>query len=207
MWKRLLVLLFIAAVLILLLRHAASYLVVNAPEHADLIVVLGGGDNDLRYWSGVKLMHEGYAPHLMLDVFAKGKTFGHLDTDLAQEMLDRTTPAESTLCPVQENSTYDEAQYLEKCLATSGAKSVLVVTSPYHTRRAREILQARLPQYRFSIYAAPDPYYFGTRWWTDRQWAKTTLSEWERYLWWEFVDRWRSGRVVDSTQAGAQAKP
>ncbi len=200
MWKRLVVLFFIAVVLVFLFRHAASYLVVNDPQHADLIVVLGGGDNDLRYWNGVKLMHEGYAPHLMLDVFAKGKTFGHLDTDLAQELLDRTTPGESTVCPVQENSTYDEARYLEKCLAGSGAKSVLVVTSDYHTRRSREILQARLPQYHFSFYAAPDPYYYGTRWWADRQWAKTTLSEWERYLWWELVDRWRDGRVVASTK-------
>ncbi len=207
MWKRLVVLFFIAVVLISLFRFAASYLVVNDPEHADLIVVLGGGDNDLRYWNGVKLMHDGYAPRLMLDVFAKRKTFGHMDTDLAQELLDGTTPGKSQVCPIQENSTYDEARYLEKCLVRSGAKSVLVVTSPYHTRRAREILQARLPQYHFSFYAAPDPYYFGTRWWTDRQWAKTTLSEWERYLWWQLVDRWRSGRVVDSTQAGIQVSP
>ncbi len=202
MWKRVAVWVVLAGVLIFLFRHAGSYLIVNTPERADLIVVLGGGDNDLRYWSGVKLMRAGYAPRLMLNVFAKGKTFGHLDTDLAQELLDRTTPGNSTLCPLQESSTYDEARYLERCLAPSDAKSVLVVTSAYHTRRSREILRARLPQYHFSFYAAPDPYYFGTRWWTNRQWAKTTLSEWERYLWWELVDRWRSGQVVDSTQTG-----
>ena len=202
MGKRLAVLFVLVTVLIALFRHAGSYLIVNAPEHADLIVVLAGGDNDLRYWNGVKLMQAGYAPHLMLDVFSKGKTFGHLDTDLAQELLDRTTPGKSTVCPVLENSTYEEAQYLEKCLALSGAKSVLVVTSAYHTQRSREILRARLPQYHFSFFAAPDPYYFGTRWWTNRQWAKTTLSEWERYLWWELVDRWRSGQVVDSNQPG-----
>ncbi len=196
MSKRILVIILLGIIAIFFFRHAGSFLVVNNPEPADLIVVLAGGDNDLRYWNGVRLMREGYAPHLMLDVFARGHTFGHLDIDLAKELLDRTTPGQSTLCPLRESSTYDEARYLEPCLRDSGAKSILVVTSEYHTRRARDIFQHRLPQYHFSFYAAPDPYYFGTIWWTDRQWAKTTLSEWERYLWWLFVDRWRSGLVV-----------
>jgi len=196
MWKRFCVLLVLAMLSIFLFRHAASCLIVNAPEHADVIVVLAGGENDLRYWTGVKLMQEGYAPRLILDVLARGQTFGHQDIDLAKEMLDRTTPGRSAVCPIGESSTYDEAGYLEPCLAAAGAKSVLVVTSEYHTRRSREILRARLPQYHWSFYAAPDPYYFGTRWWTDRQWAKTTLSEWERYVWWDLVDRWRPGLAV-----------
>ena len=196
MLKRILVVVLLGIIAIFLFRHAGSFLVVNDPEPADLILVLGGGDNDLRYWNGVRLMHEGYAHHLILDVFAKGRTFGNSDIDLAKEFLNRPTPGQSTLCPLPENSTYDEARYLQQCLADTGAKSILVVTSQYHTRRARTILQHRLPQYHFSFYAAPDPYYFGTRWWTNRQWAKTTLAEWERYTWWLFVDRWRSGLVV-----------
>ena len=79
-------------------RHAGSFLVVNQPEHADLIVVLGGGNNDLRYWNGVRLMQEGYAPHLMLDVFAKGETFGNRDIDLARDFVNRTSPGTATVC-------------------------------------------------------------------------------------------------------------
>ena len=75
-------------------------------------------------------------------------------------------------------------------------KSILVVTSNYHTRRALSILEKRLPQYHFSIYAAPDPYFFGERWWQTREWAKTTFSEWQRYLWWQFVDRWHRDVVA-----------
>ncbi|HEY4899362.1 MAG TPA: YdcF family protein [Terriglobales bacterium] len=196
MLKRTLDLLILGILAIFLFRHAASYLVVNDPKPADLILVLGGGNNDLRYWNGVRLMQEGYAPRLMLDVFARGQTFGHLDIDLAKELLERTSPGRSVICPLSENSTYDEARYLAHCLERSDVKSVLVVTSAYHTRRSLSILQHRLPQYQFSTYAAPDPYFFGQRWWTHREWAKTTLAEWERYLWWLLVDRWRSGLVV-----------
>ena len=197
MLKRILVVVVLGIVAFLAFRHAGSFLVVNDPKPADLILVLGGGNNDLRYWNGVQLMQEGYAPRLILDVFSKAQTFGHSDIELAQDFLQRTTPGQSTVCPLPENSTYDEARYLEPCLAGLGVKSILVVTSEYHTRRALSILQHRLPQYQFSIYAAPDPYYFGTRWWTHREWAKTTLAEWERYLWWLLVDRWRSGLVVN----------
>src|ERR1017187_6239522 len=99
MLKRIVVLAVLALLAFFLLRQAGSFLVVNNPEHSDLIVVLGGGTNDLRYWNGVRLMQEGYAHHLMLDVFAKGETFGNADIDLAQAFVNRTTPGQSTVCP------------------------------------------------------------------------------------------------------------
>jgi uncharacterized SAM-binding protein YcdF (DUF218 family) len=197
MSKRVVVLVVLAILLIFLLRNAGSFLVVNAPEHADLIVVLGGGNDDVRYWNGVRLMNEGWSRRLMLDVFDKAQTFGNRNIDLARDFVQRTAPDRSTVCPIAENSTYDEARYLEECLRGTGVQSILVVTSEYHTRRSLSILRTRLPQYRISIYAAADPYPFGQKWWRTREWAKTTLEEWERYLWWQCVDRWRHGTVVN----------
>jgi len=196
MLKRAFQFLLLAVILVVLLRHAGSFLIVNNAQQADLIVVLGGGNEDTRYLNAVRLMSEGWAPRLMLDVFDKGQTFGHRDVDLAQDFLNRTTPGRSTICPIAENSTYDEARYVERCLGGTAARSILVVTSAYHTRRALEILRKRLPQYYFSMYPVAEPYYFDPKWWTSRERAKTALAEWQRYLWWEFVDRWRSGVVL-----------
>jgi uncharacterized SAM-binding protein YcdF (DUF218 family) len=197
MLKRLLVFAVPVIVVVVLFRHAGSVLVVNHPERADIIIVVAGGNNDLRYWNGVRLMQEGYAPRLVLDVFAKGETYGNWDVDLARDFVNRTTPGKSTICPIGHNSTYQEARYLGECLRGMNVKSILVVTSNYHTRRALSILEKRLPQYHFSIYAAPDPYFFGERWWQTREWAKTTFSEWQRYLWWQFVDRWHRDVVAN----------
>jgi len=196
MRKRIVVLVLVLMVLLVLLWHAGSYLVVNNPEHADLIVVLAGGNSDLRYWNAVQLLQQGWAPRLMLDVFAKGKTYGNSDIDLAQDFVNRTTPGKSSICPIVLNSTYGEAGHLADCLRGTDVKSILAVTSAYHTRRASEVLRRRLPQYHVSVYAAPDPYFFGERWWQTREWAKTTLGEWQRYVWWNLVDRWRSGAVL-----------
>ena len=196
MSKRIVVLVVLAVLVVFAFRYAGSFLVVNAPEHADMIVVLAGGNNDWRYWNGVQLLHEGWAPHLMLDVFAKGVTYGNMDIDLARNFVNQTTPGQSTVCPLILNSTFGEAGHIANCLRGTGVKSILVVTSDYHSRRALTILKKRLPEYHISIYAAPDPYFFGTRWWQTREWAKTTLAEWQRYIWWLFVDRWRSDVVV-----------
>ena len=53
------------------------------------------------------------------------------------------------------------------------------------------IFRHRLPQYQISVAAARDSSRFGERWWTRREWAKTTFDEWIKMLWWEAVDRWR----------------
>lgn len=197
MRKRIVVAVLIGIVAIVVFRHAASFLVASQPpEHADLIVVLAGGNDDLRYWNGVRLMQEGYAPRLLLDVLSKGETFGNRDLDLAADFVNRTTPGRSTVCPIGRNSTYDEAAYVERCIQGMGVHSILVVTSDYHTRRAFSILHARLPRYKIAMYPAPDPYDFGQEWWQTRQWAKTTYGEWQRYIWWLVVDRWRPGLVV-----------
>jgi uncharacterized SAM-binding protein YcdF (DUF218 family) len=199
MTRKILVGLAIVLLVVVLARHAGSYLVVSAPEHADLIVVLAGGNNDLRYWTGLRLMDEGLAPRLMLDVFDKGVSFGNKDIDLAQGFVQKTGGGRATVCAIAQNSTYDEARYLADCLRGSNIKSILVVTSAYHTRRTIEIFKKRLPQYQISVYAADDPYFFNTKWWQTREWAKTTLAEWQRYLWWLFVDQWRSGMAVSGS--------
>jgi hypothetical protein len=112
MSKRLLVVILLGIIAIFLFLHAGSFLVVNHPEPSNVIVVMGGGNNDLRYWNGVRLMQEGYAHRLVLNVFAKGQTFGNQDVDLAREFVNRTTPGQSTVCPLAQSSTYDEARYL-----------------------------------------------------------------------------------------------
>jgi len=66
------------------------------------------------------------------------------------------------------------------------------VTSDFHTRRAFSIFSQRLPKQRWLIASATNNSDFGMDWWQNREWAKTTLLEWTKLVWWEIVDRWRS---------------
>lgn len=182
----------VTGIAVLLSRGAASFLVVNRPEHADVILVLAGDDTESRYRRAVELLKEKGSREIVVDLEVRRVRWGVSDLELATRVLNETTPGKSVLCPITADSTFDETQDSARCLAPLSPKSVLLVTSDYHTRRASSIYQARLPQYRWSVAAAPEPYDFGAKWWTRRQWAKTTLGEWERLLWWELVDRWRA---------------
>ena len=81
---------------------------------------------------------------------------------------------------------------MDACLQTlqPPPHSVIIVTDDYHTRRALSIFSNRLPQYHWTAAAADKSYLFGMPWWKHREWAKTYLTEWQKLIWWELVDRW-----------------
>jgi len=173
-----------------------SQLIVNKPETSDAIVVLAGNEADSRYWHGMELLRAGYARHLFLDAVTS-VTYGHSTDDLARAFVARTAGANASqvsVCPVEGDSTKDEAPQVDRCLHTLQPPplAVMLVTDDYHTRRALSIFRNRLPQYHWTAAAAKNPLIFGVPWWKHREWAKTYLTESEKLLWWEMFDRWRN---------------
>lgn len=179
---------------IVLLSHAGSFLTLNAPERSDVIVVLGGAEGSFR--QAVKLQKQGYADRILLDASVTQTIYGKSEADLAIEFLDRTSPRLVEVCPTIEDSTFGEAADVKRCLARLNVSSVLIVTSDFHTRTALSIFRKRLPQYRWSVAASSAPYHDADQWWKHRAWAKTVLDEWEKFAWWELVDRWRPDVVL-----------
>jgi uncharacterized SAM-binding protein YcdF (DUF218 family) len=187
--KLLFVLVLIA--LIVLVSQAARFLVIDAPEKADAIVVLAGETN-VRPVRALELVRQGLAPRAFLNVQAGSLVYNQQLIDIAQQYVDRLGEANQiSVCSTQGLSTLAEADDTDHCLQPTGARRVLIVTSEYHTRRALMIFRHRLPQYQFSIAAARNPVVYGEAWWTKREWAKTTFDEWLKLAWWEAVDRWR----------------
>src|SRR5579862_5919781 len=184
----------VLCVLVWLLQPGRQ-LIVNNPRKSDAIVVLAGSEADTRYWRGMQLLRSGYGQHLFLDAFT-GFDFGHSLTDLARDFVARTAGANApqvSVCPVEGDSTKDEAPQVGACLQRlqPAPRSVILVTDDYHTHRALAIFRNRLPQYRWTVAAANNPARFGTPWWKHREWAKTYLTESEKLLWWDLFDRWR----------------
>jgi hypothetical protein len=185
---RIVVLLLIA---VALASQAARFLVVDDPHKSDAIVVLAG-DTNARPVRALALLRQGMAQHVFLDVQVREQIFDQRLTDLAQKYSGSLPEAgQISVCPITGLSTNAESDDVNRCLQSEGAHAVLIVTSDYHTRRAITIFRHRLPQYQFSVAAAHDPMQFGNAWWSNREWAKITLGEWMKLVWWEAVDRWR----------------
>ncbi len=194
MKKRTVLVLVLVLGLALLAVFAGRLLVADSPERSDVIVVLAGDSLDIRYHHGMELMRQGYARHLFLDAAADTHYFGRTPASYAADYVkqDAGDMADKvSVCPFAEDSTITETIYVQKCVAALGAKSVLLVTSDFHSRRALSIFRKKLPQFHWSMAAAYDPDMFGMRWWQHREWAKITFLEWLKTLWWNGVDRWR----------------
>ena len=186
---KLLILLTAASSLILTFAGCARFLVLNDPHKSDVMVILAG-ETDRRLTRGLQLLDQGYAPRLILDVPAEAKIYQWSLTDLARKYVEGLPESASVeICPILGKSTRTEVQDVSRCLHGMRGK-ILLVTSDYHTRRALSIFRRVAPA-DYSVAAAFDDREFGARWWQHRQWAKTTVEEWAKFLWWELVERWR----------------
>ena len=184
---------FLIVVIVLAAFAAASgwLLVVDSPQHADVIVVLAG-ETDKRPLRALELLQQAYAAHVIIDVPANAQIYQWTQLQLAKMFIDGLPHAgDISLCPIVGLSTRDESHDVIPCMQGVVGKNVLLVTSDYHTRRALAIFRHELKDRNFSIAAAYDSNTFGEKWWRHREWAKTALGEWTKLVWWEVVDRWR----------------
>ena len=177
----------------LFLACAGRLLVVDQPQLSDAIVVLAGG-RDNRFDKGLEMLGRGYGKVLFLDARTDVVQFGRTPFSMGQEFIQRSAGPlldKTKMCPISGDSTYEETKHIADCLGPTGARRVLLVTSEFHTRRSFQIIRDRLPQYQWSVGAAYNSFDFGVNWWQHREWAKTTLMEWTKLLWWDLIDRWR----------------
>jgi uncharacterized SAM-binding protein YcdF (DUF218 family) len=182
--------LILALLLLWAISESGKVLVVDDPQKADVILVLAG-DTEYRPARALELLQRGYAPRIILDVPQNERLFGASALQLAQAWINLQPQAQAMrICPITGLSTKAESFESAACLRRAGAHSVLLVTSDFHTRRARSIYRKEQPEFTFSVAPSHDSEQFGVRWWQHRQWAKTNLDEWFRLVWWEGVDRW-----------------
>src|SRR5580700_5538985 len=159
-WSRggLLVSVLSAGFLIVLAAKAGDFLVVDAPVHSDVILVLAG-ETDRRPQRALELLAQGYGQRVVLDVPANAKIYEFTQIQLAQKYIQALhvealpQAVSISICPINGLSTKDESKDAEKCLASEGSKSVLIVTSDFHTRRALSIFRREVPGYDYSVAA------------------------------------------------------
>jgi hypothetical protein len=175
---------------------AGNFLIVDDPRQSDAILVLAG-ETDIRPRRGLELLRQGYAERMVIDVPANVKLYEFSQMELAERYVHDLQGgglpkgAQIEVCPIEGLSTKDESKNAESCLKRDGARSVLIVTSDFHTRRALAVFRREFPRHAYSVAAARSEDHFGERWWKRRQWAKVFFDEWVRLVWWKVVDQWR----------------
>jgi uncharacterized SAM-binding protein YcdF (DUF218 family) len=179
-----------------ILTGIGGYLIVGDPlQPADLIFVLNG-DPDSRPFRAAELYDQGLAPHI---VIARSENQPTVDLGLVRNETDISVgvmeslgvPAADILVlqmPGGVTSTYDEASLLRQYVEEHDAGSVILVTSAFHTRRARWIFRRELAglPVTLEIAAAPNHGFDQTNWWTSEYGLITVNNEYLKlfyYLW------------------------
>jgi uncharacterized SAM-binding protein YcdF (DUF218 family) len=158
----------------------------DGPAKADIAVVLAGDSYGHRIIKAGELVRDGYVPAALIS--GPAGAYGLHESDLAIPFAVRHGfPAEYFIAiPNQSLSTRDEATAVLGELRRRNVKSFLLVTSDYHTARARRLylLAERQsgggPQMR--TVAAPDEFFRPASWWRSRQGEKVAFMEWSKTL-------------------------
>jgi uncharacterized SAM-binding protein YcdF (DUF218 family) len=164
------------------LPSLGSFLVeAGEPVKSDVIVVLAGDWWGLRVEKGGELVRAGFAPTAL--VSGPPHYYGRSEADLAIDWAVRRGYSREYFTPVRVNSssTEDEAAALadEIRKRSPAVRTVLVVTSSYHTRRAARLWRkAARGDFEVRTVAATDKDLKPETWWATREGRKKIFFEW-----------------------------
>jgi len=163
-----------------LLRMAGSFWVVDdTPVTSDAIVVLSD-DNYFaeRAARAAELFKAGWAPRVVV-AGRQLRPYASMAELMQHDLVDHGVPATAVVrCTYHGDNTKEEAEALSQFLASHGWKHVMVVTSNYHTRRARYVWERSVAAgTQLRIIAAYDSDYDPKSWWLTRTGLKMFARE------------------------------
>jgi uncharacterized SAM-binding protein YcdF (DUF218 family) len=168
-----------------LLQLAARFWIVqDRVTPADAIIVIGDDNfSAVRAEEAAALFKAGWAPL----VVASGRMlrpYASLADLMAKDLESGGVPSSAVvLFSHRATDTREEAEALRVLVVQKGWRRILLVTSNYHTRRARYIFRKILPSnISLAVAGAADPQFNPSNWWESRQARKAFFLETMGYL-------------------------
>jgi uncharacterized SAM-binding protein YcdF (DUF218 family) len=167
----------------------------QAPQQADVIVIAASWeDTIIRVRGGADLYMRGFAKTIFvprMEQLEGQKEIGQLgiqipeNRDLVMSILAGLgVPLNAIETSAQEvTNTWDEAQEVRNFIEQKGYRSVLLVTSKYHSRRAYLIFKDAL-EGKATLMSVPSPYDVSDpgSWWKRSKEAKAVIMEYQKLL-------------------------
>ena len=171
--------------LLYLVRHpmfrliGEAWIVEDTLERADALIVL----SDDNYYAdratrAAQLYRQGLAP-IVVASGRRLRPFAGIAELMEHDLIERGVPKDKILRVAHDaDNTREEAQTLAKLVTQKKWREVIVVTSNYHTRRARYIFSHVLPaSTKLRVTGAADGDFDPQRWWEKRVSIKDLMRE------------------------------
>jgi len=148
------------------------------PRVSDAIVVISGDEQMARFAEGVNLYQQGFGRYLVFS----GAAFdnGTSNADVMRRLaVVRGIPDAAILEEPQGEDTWGNAVFTRQVLEEHGLQSAILVTSPYHLRRAQVTFDAAYAGsgIQLTVHAAPDSQWRKLSWWQQPETRRLTFTE------------------------------
>ena len=161
------------------LNRLAERLVTRAKlSPADVILVLAGDTDGERVTAGVNLYKKGYAKYLLM---SGGELAWRLTSAewMKKQAMAEGVAGRAILLQDKSRSTIDDATFPLPIVKARGFKSVIIVTSPYHTSRAARVFKKIFGPagVNVMVYPAEEKDFNPNRWWSRHEDAGLVVWE------------------------------
>ena len=151
---------------------------------ADVIVILAGEDSE-RVEYGAYLFREEWSKKDRIIMAGGPLVWKYSWASLMKEHAEHIgIPGKDILIEDKSRSTEEDAKYTKEIIRKHGYKSLILVTSPYHSRRAATIFQKVMGK-DIKVISAPveHSWFKFDDWWKRRRDRAIVLNEGSKFLW------------------------
>ncbi len=161
---------------LIVIGHA---LAVEDPLAKSDVIVAVSGDNGPRTETAVALWKQGYAPLLIFSGAALDPDSVSSAELMKREAIRLGVPAAAILLEPASATTEENARLVAQLMTDRGLHTAILVTSPYHQRRASILFSRSFGPVELSLrnYPARDPQWDADRWWMHEPSRSLTLVE------------------------------
>jgi uncharacterized SAM-binding protein YcdF (DUF218 family) len=148
------------------------------PPVSDAIVVISGDEQMARFQEGVSLYQRGLGQFLVFSGAAYDNGTSNADVMRALAV-QRGVPDRAILEEPLGEDTWGNATHTRQVLEQHGLRSAILVTSPYHARRAKLTFDAAYATsgIGLTVHAAPDSEWRKLSWWKQPATRGITFTE------------------------------
>lgn len=152
-------------------------------KQADVIVAVSGGETEKRAREAISLYRRGYADRILFSGAAEDKSGPSNAAAMRNQAIAAGVPAADIIVEEDSADTRENAINSTLLLQKMGAQSILLVTSPYHQRRASTSFRQTLgPDVDIINHSATDSLWSKSSWWTEPGATWLTLDELQKTI-------------------------
>lgn len=152
-------------------------------KKADMIVAVSGGETEQRTMEAVRLYKKGMADTVLFSGAAEDKSGPSNAAAMKAIAVSEGVPARNIIIEEDSVNTEQNALFSSKIIKDQQASSIILVTSPYHQRRANlNFKEALGPGVEIINHSATDSSWRKNSWWTQDFTVQLTLSELQKNL-------------------------